>query len=495
MAAEDEAVFASQRGFDDLPAAELRGVLAKLPARCRARASCVCRAWRKALDEASVWAHLDLSPAGGVARDLVTAELLRGAAARARGALASLDVAGCDALPQEALQAVLAANAGSLRTLRLGLTDAKALAALARAAPGLTALHAGVRCAGAEARKILRRAPPYGAVQLVALCAEIRPFIDPDAQHTVADVAAHGGVASLTLAGADLRGAAACDTVADTAAAARLRELHLDECGCEGAVAVPALARLLRAPGGALASLRLRLGAPDAPPRSQPLLDAPLAALLADAIRSTECGLQRLELDGVGLWREPAVGAALLTPLAGHPRLRALLLTRNAVAAEHAAAVGATLAALLAPADGALCELDVAHCGLGDAGLRPLCAALVAGARLRALGCGGNATSDAFARDALLPAVRANTALRALRTADSVGAVAAATFVEARERQREADEASTEADATFVDQMARSSVTQRDVTQRLSGGTSQRLAATSRRLSVTPARLSLNATM
>jgi hypothetical protein len=56
----------------------------------------------------------------------------------------------------------------------------------------------------------------------------------------------------------------------------------------------------------------------------------------------------------------------------------------------------------------------VSYCRLGDDGLRPLFQALPANTHLRVLTCHTNYVSDAFAADALLPAVRANKGLRRL---------------------------------------------------------------------------------
>jgi hypothetical protein len=70
-----------------------------------------------------------------------------------------------------------------------------------------------------------------------------------------------------------------------------------------------------------------------------------------------------------------------------------------------------TLVAANAPA---LQQLSVSCCQLGDAGMGPLVEALRHNTHLRSLYCRCNYTSEAFARDRLLPAVRANTSLRRL---------------------------------------------------------------------------------
>jgi hypothetical protein len=56
----------------------------------------------------------------------------------------------------------------------------------------------------------------------------------------------------------------------------------------------------------------------------------------------------------------------------------------------------------------------VSECNLGDEGLGPLFDALPAHTRLRKLFCDRNGMSEAFVRDRLLPAVRANRSLREL---------------------------------------------------------------------------------
>ncbi len=58
----------------------------------------------------------------------------------------------------------------------------------------------------------------------------------------------------------------------------------------------------------------------------------------------------------------------------------------------------------------------MSYCALRDAGLGPLFDALPANAHLRTLRFRYSQLSDAFARERLLPAVRANSSLRELDT-------------------------------------------------------------------------------
>jgi hypothetical protein len=76
------------------------------------------------------------------------------------------------------------------------------------------------------------------------------------------------------------------------------------------------------------------------------------------------------------------------------------------------ASLGALLAALVAADAPALQELKCFDNALGDVGLAPLLAALPLSRHLRGLDISSNNMSEAFARERLLPAVRANTSLR-----------------------------------------------------------------------------------
>jgi hypothetical protein len=115
-----------------------------------------------------------------------------------------------------------------------------------------------------------------------------------------------------------------------------------------------------------------------------------------------------------GFWRDAA--AALLSALAGHASLRTLSLAMNTLAAADGSVAGAALGALVKANAPALTQMDVALCSLGDTGLRSLFQALPANTHLCTLKVSFNGMSAIFARDVLLPAVRANTSLRKLST-------------------------------------------------------------------------------
>ncbi len=76
------------------------------------------------------------------------------------------------------------------------------------------------------------------------------------------------------------------------------------------------------------------------------------------------------------------------------------------------------LAALLLANAPALQSLDISYCELGDAGVGPVVEALRHNTHLTKLDCSRNDVSEAFARNALLSAVRANATLRELEAAN-----------------------------------------------------------------------------
>jgi hypothetical protein len=174
------------------------------------------------------------------------------------------------------------------------------------------------------------------------------------------------------------------------------------------AAGAPPLAPLARALARATGVARVVLGGPFA------------SALARDELRAEDA-------------------ASLLRALARHPGLEALTLEGDLHRAGEA--LGGALGALLAADAPSLTSLRVAGCALGDAGMAPLVAALPANTHLRALQCNGSALSAAFARDALLPAVRANASLRELSACEHEvwvrreGAQAAMACVRARSRQ------------------------------------------------------------
>jgi len=88
-------------------------------------------------------------------------------------------------------------------------------------------------------------------------------------------------------------------------------------------------------------------------------------------------------------------------------------LNRNSLRGPTPAAVGVALAALVT-AGPLLEKLYISNCGLDDAAMRLLFAAVAGRTRLRELQCYGNEVSTECAKEAILPAVQANALLRTL---------------------------------------------------------------------------------
>jgi hypothetical protein len=189
----------------------------------------------------------------------------------------------------------------------------------------------------------------------------------------------------------------------DAALARRLRELTLDF--CTPPAAAP-LARLLAE--GSLVVFDIQYVTE--PFARTPLFDAAGAALVADALR-VNTTLTRLDLHCVDLCGDMRAAGAVLGALVGHQSLRKFTITRQ----RGTAAFGDALAALIAVDAPALHTLVCSCNSLEDAGLAPIVEALALNRHLRELDVRdatyGNRMSEAFARERLLPALRANTTL------------------------------------------------------------------------------------
>jgi hypothetical protein len=399
-----------------LPLALVLVIFSLLPVDTRMRCAEVCRSWRAALEERSLWIRLDFL-SGVSPTCVVTDALLHAAVARARGELVSLSVGDCAGVTSDALLAAVTANGGALRELRMSSNWSRdhegsaplrrdALEALIYAAQRLAVCEADVECDDLTlARRLLRNEPPFGPLR-------VRTFFFHPAESErdeaavlalAADLASHAHLRRLQLYGAPLNTAAALDAVVDAALTRQLTSVRLHWCDLSPESA-PALARLIG--GGTLAELDLY----DA---GQQLFDVPAALALGNALRANST-LIAVYLEDVALWREPAAATALLGALTGHPSLRSLNISDNQVAPANQQEAGAALGALIAANAPALHEVNLHNCLLGDAGLRPLFDALPANTHLRTVYCCANALSDAFMRDTLLPAVRANASLHEL---------------------------------------------------------------------------------
>jgi hypothetical protein len=416
---EEEAEASERTTFASLPHALALRVLARLPADARARAACVATSWRTTTDDVSLWTRLDLSSTSGVTCT-VNEAALRGAAAKARGSLTALDVSVCPALTERgtALLAVVTANAGALRELRVcdsgdplefrrGLLNVEAAEALLRAAPLLRVCELGISCGPSDCPRLLRGEPPFCALSALDINVSALVFFTPLAERVAAweamltDVASSRSLRFLHLAFAPVDTPAELDALVDAVLTSRLLGLGFSFVEMTPA-STPALARLLGS--STLHTLKIDGLKP-------PLLDEPAAAVLADALRANVT-LTSLALCSVSLLDNGAVAATLLGALTAHPSLRTLNISGNRC--QDQIAVGNVLGALIAANAPALCELDISHCGLDDVGMGPLADALPSNTHLHTLDCGHNEFSEAFVRFRLLPAVRANAGLRSL---------------------------------------------------------------------------------
>ena len=395
-------------------------IFALLPVDARARCATVCRGWRALLADPSLWTRLDLSDASGITCR-VSDRVLRGAAARAGGALQALDarrVSRVTVFTDEALLHVVMANVGTLRELRVAAVCAgpvfvsasdDALTLLLRAAaPELRTLSADAvtGCSPEQAPALLRNELPYGPLRMQTLSVVNMwqaSLDDTSVLALAAALPAHASLRALELRG-QLGSASSFDTLVDAALAAQLRSLELEGVALPPAAA-SALARLLR--GNTLTKLRLSDCA-------DLLAEPASAAVLAAALRAN-CTLTSLVFVQMSLCRAHAPGAALLDALAHHAHLQKLVWNDEHLPPDPDAAItaGVALGALVAADAPALTELFVVG-SLRDAAFGPLCDALPLNTHLRSLDIGDNELSKAFARERLLPAVRANASLRKL---------------------------------------------------------------------------------
>lgn len=426
-------------------------IFLSIPAVDRARASCVSRGWRDVLADPALWRCLNLQ-LYALGR-LDAAALLRGAAARAYGSLHTLNVSGPHCFPPQTVMDVVTANAGSLRELRVSAlrvgvlgaeTEDLTAQALLRAAPLLRVLGADLSLEVQNATSLMRSEPPY-ALPLQPRVLEVR-FDDrllfpnelvgmPGGLERVGPFAAvlqdatlQPSLLALKVLGADTANPAVLDALVDAALARRLRGINFE---LSTPPAPAPLARLVA--GGALELLELRMiAAPNhnnvnAPqPQIGPaMFDVAGAALVAAAVRASTT-LRSLSFFMAGC--DDDATAALFDALVGHRTLRSLKVTiwrygdqltvRTALAHDAARALGAALGAIVAADSPTLVALVLYRLHLGDTGLAYVVDALPHNSHLRLLTLLGNNMSEEFARERLLPALRANVGLRVLKVVD-----------------------------------------------------------------------------
>lgn len=313
-------------GFDTLPPKLCEHIWQAVPVDTRGQCSAVCRGWCEALAPGRLWSCLDLSPAGGVARERVTLKLARGAAARARGELAVLDVSGvardvgCNDditklmtdiqglftslmnrtnLSEEILKHVARAHGESLREIRyheeLPLRD---IEEVLRYAPNLRLLEVHAISKNCDLWRALSRQPPFEPLRVLSLLfPALHNQPHGEAMRLLAALKVQTQMRSLHVCGNISGAPEAVDALLDAALVVRLEDLKLDRGSTFCAANVPALERLLE--GGALQSLCISVFKPDGK------LAADDAARLGAAARACST-ITSLTLRGLDLWHDPA---------------------------------------------------------------------------------------------------------------------------------------------------------------------------------------------
>jgi len=405
-----------------LPTALLHTIFSLLPADSRLLAAATCRSWRSDAADATLWRHLAVTSATSAPKQ--RQELLHAAAARAQGALESLDATGVPRLSSPrvftGLLDLLRANAGTLSALRLPSVEgyqAERVAELLlpRALTRLSLSTMTLRT-GATLDQLALVGQPRVSVGGCELVGEGEAFYDTGLLVNLLAMAGRDSLRKLHLLGFGI----ADDLFAGGQRAAGLAEdaglTHLRFSRCRWAVphgAATLLTALLRLPQ--LVELRVAQAETHF---YEPLLLSAHVPALAEALRSAPA-LTVLTLDACGLFLEPRVGLAVVDALVGHPSLRVLSLCGNQPRREGAKGehpqkeAGEALRRLLA-ADAALRCLRVEGCALGPEGLAPLLTGLRSNRSLRELWLARNGVTEEFAAAKLLPAVRANRSLRRL---------------------------------------------------------------------------------
>ena len=422
--------------FASLPLPLAHRVFLALPPDARGRASCVCRAWCDVLADPWLWTSLDMSFMFVSERHFLS--VLRGASGRARNQLFRLDLSQQD-VPWDVLLPVLTTNAGSLRELHLQslrgdgfdtTNHPTTVAAVLAAAPLLQVLAAeDVTCKWNDAPRMLRAEPPFALLQMRC---ELSVHFTHDNEHIVGgmersgpfaaalvNAALHPALSQVHIWNVDTALPALMGALVDAALARRLRKLTMYF--CTPPAAAP-LARLLAE--GSLDKFEIssvRGGA------GTPLFVAAGAALVAGALRENTT-LTKLDLWSAQLSVDMDAAGAFLGALVGHPSLRELRITSDSTT-ENCFEFGTALAALIAADARALHVLVCYLNHLGDGGLAPIVQALPFNRHLRELDMSHNGMSEAFARERLLPALRANKTLRKLRCAGSESGRGAANAV------------------------------------------------------------------
>ncbi len=452
--------------------------------RCRE----VCRAWRDALDDRALWRTLDfiftcpfLDPAppapapafaAAVANRAWPAQLSAGwqrllaalaaggaftqhdalllaAAARADGELDTVSMP--NKVTWAALLAVVTVNP-ALTNVYVQFPPVLSVAQCAellRLAPQAHLRRMSVRCGEvhlgslppapgasdavlADARRVLRREPPFDRLHVRTLLVHLPPHAPPPTEDALlafaADVAAYPEEELSTLnlwsvkLGDNLR---ALDALVDAALARKVERLTLMGAGLTR-TSLPALARLL----GSTTLCNFRIWNFDVDlldNETDVLMGAPITAqLLCNALRANST-LQWFELTSCGLVRAPTAFELVLDALRGHRSISRLVLSQNT---PHPLMphwrIGHALAALVAANAPALEYLDLHYCALGEAVFLPIAAAIAHNTHLQHLDALANLLAMPFLLAHVSPVLEA-------RARDHEGAAPFKFYVDDRE--------------------------------------------------------------
>jgi hypothetical protein len=385
-------------GFSSLPDEVAKKIFSGLPLDTRLRSREVSPVWCALLEDVSLWQRLDFSKVA--ARRLSVAPtlgLVRAAIARAKGTLHTLNLVILTKVSLAALVELVAENGKSLRTLTtpeaLDL-GAENVARLRLAAP-LCELNCRVKCEGAEVVALLG-------------CELVCPFYlqvhDLDTQQQQTDfataLASRTGVMELWLVGGNLVGGATLEGLARATVAAGVERIAFIYCRLTP-MALPALTLLLRP--SVLRILNIYSSGVS-------LFTGPDLPAFCDALRSSS-SLHNIMLCECELWADPAGAGMVLAALAVRTTPFELCLKLNHVGETQAQrfTTGTQLTQLITR--GRLEALQLSYCNFGEAGLAPIFAALSLATRLESLKLLDEVMSGEFARDVVLPAVRANNSL------------------------------------------------------------------------------------
>ena len=197
---------------------------------------------------------------------------------------------------------------------------------------------------------------------------------------------------------------AVVDALVDALISAGIKVAFFGDCGLSP-TALPALTRLLQSPGFERLSVENDRAA---------LFEGPSLPAFCEALRNCK-SLKKMELEIVNLWDDLAAALQLIAALEGLPTLQLLSLYDNSTNGRPAVqrAAGECLARLIARSR-SLRVLVLSFNHWGEAGLAPIFEALKGNVGLVELSLRTEQISADFARNVVLPAVRANTCLRYL---------------------------------------------------------------------------------